>query len=106
MNDNVSDDAGVAMETIFDHEPTAEELRYLTGPQSAEQYRQVTTEDQALAGLSMLFAMRGDSKRADAYARRIQDEDLRFEFCYNDLISESNASKTASSSTDSAFKAA
>lgn len=35
------------METIFDHDPTPDERRYLTGPHDAEQYRQVTTEDQA-----------------------------------------------------------
>jgi len=80
------------METIFDHNPKADELRYLTGGFSQERYLEGLTEDDALAALSMLFAMRDDPERADAYSSRIQDDELRFDLRYNDVISSSNAS--------------
>lgn len=64
------------METIFDHAPTPEELRYLVGP--AESYRADITEDEALEQLCMLFAMRGDAERSEAYKRRISDRDYVF----------------------------
>lgn len=94
------------METIFDYDPTPEELRSLAGPFGKERYLERVTPDDALAGLSMLFAMRRDGARADAYARRIEDDDLRFEFCHNDLISSSKAVNAASSRTDRASRAA
>lgn len=61
------------METIFDHAPTKEELRYLAGNCSPDQYRQEVTADEALTDLCQLFAMRGDGARSRSYADRISD---------------------------------
>jgi hypothetical protein len=61
------------METIFDHAPTPDELRYLADP-DATAYRARVTADEALEALSMLFAMRGDAERSAAYARRMSDQ--------------------------------
>lgn len=82
------------METIFDYDPTPEELRYLAGPCSAEEYRHGITEDEALTGLCQLFAMRGDRAQADRYAARISDRDfVRFTLHNGDLMAPSAALK-------------
>ena len=74
------------METIFDHAPTPDELRYLADP-DATAYRARVTADEALEALSMLFAMRGDAERSAAYARRMSDQDyVRFNLLNHDLI--------------------
>jgi len=86
------------METIFDHAPTPDELRYLAGP-NATAYRARITQDKALEHLSALFAMRGDDGRAAAYANRIADRTyLLFELNNHDLMPASAATKSASSS--------
>lgn len=85
------------METIFDYDPTPDELRYLAGP-DAESYRARVTADEALTGLSILFAMRGDEKLSDFYADQISDKALlKFTLQNGDLIAPSSASKRASS---------
>ncbi len=74
------------METIFDYDPTPEELRYLYDL-SAEAYRTTASEDRALEDLCMLFAMRHDEARSLAYARRISDQAyVRFNLTNYDLI--------------------
>ncbi|WP_295401982.1 hypothetical protein [uncultured Thiocystis sp.] len=74
------------METIFDHDPTPEELRYLAEP-DAEAYRADITEDEALEQLCLLFAMRGDAERSAAYKRRISDRAyVFFNFDWDALI--------------------
>ena len=83
------------METIFDYAPTPDELRYLADTDAAA-YRASVSPDEALVGLAMLFAMRDDGARSDAYIREISDDDLRFEFLYNDLISPSEEAKRSS----------
>ncbi|MBV5274084.1 MAG: hypothetical protein JZU52_10705 [Lamprocystis purpurea] len=84
------------METIFDHHPTPDELRYL-GDGDADAYRAGLTLDRALEDLSMLFAMRGDGQRAEAYARRISDQDyVRLNLLNHDLIPPSRERNSAS----------
>lgn len=93
------------METIFDHDPTAEELRYLWDL-DAESYRLSVSMDRALEDLSMLFAMRDDEEQAHSYARRISDQDyVRFNLLNSDFISPRRAKKR-SSVEDSNSKAA
>jgi hypothetical protein len=83
------------METIYDHKPTTDEMRYISGASDAEEYRLSVTEDEALAGLCMLFAMRGDGSRSEAYARRISDQDwVRLNLLNHDLISPNAAVKS------------
>jgi hypothetical protein len=94
------------METIFDYDPTPEELKYLADP-DADAYRARVTEDKALEALSMLFAMRGDEERSDAYASRITDKAyLLFELNNHDLIASTSVKKRASSGIVNASKAA
>ena len=94
------------METIFDYQPTPDELRYLARPDPAG-YRARVTRDEALEALSMLFAMRGDEVRSDAYAAQISDKAyLLFELDNHDLIASASIRKSASSGIDTASKAA
>lgn len=93
------------METIFDYNPTPEELRYLTD-ETADAYRGRVASDDALRALSILFSLRGDEERADWYANQISDKVfLRFTFNNYDLIPPSRAANTKSSAL-SASKAA
>ncbi len=63
------------METVFDHQPTAEELRYLflTG-QSVEEYR-ATHQDQETeyGNIYALYMIRGDRAKALEYLEKIRD---------------------------------
>ena len=94
------------METIFDYQPTPDELRYLARP-DPDAYRARVTPDEALEALSMLFAMRGDEVRSDAYAAQILDKAyLLFELDNHDLIASASIRKSASSGIDTASKAA
>lgn len=94
------------METIFDHNPTKDELRYLADPANESTYRAEVTRDEALTGLCMLFAMRGDEARAKYYADQISDRDfVDFELYNGDLIAPSAASKR-SRGLDTASKTA
>ena len=97
---------GVPMETIFDHAPTKDELRYLTGPFGREWYLDGLTEDRALEDLCMLFAMRNDEARSVAYARKMSDQDyVRFNLLNYDLIPDRLIRKSRSSA-DKESKAA
>ena len=94
------------METIFDYHPTKDELRYLADPANEAAYRAEVTQDEALTGLCMLFAMRGDEARAHYYADQISDRDLvDFELYNGDFIASSATSKL-SRGLDTASKAA
>lgn len=91
------------METIFDHQPTAEELRYFAGPFSQADYLNGLSEDEAAKDLCRLFGMRGEAVRARAYAEQIADHDyVRFTLYNGDLIAstaaENNASRASSKS--------
>jgi hypothetical protein len=93
------------METIFDHNPTPEELRYLYDL-SADTYRAAVSEDRAFEDLCMLFAMRQDDARSLAYARRISDKAyVRLNLTNYDLIPPSLA-KNRDMSADIKSKAA
>jgi hypothetical protein len=84
------------METIYDFDPTPEELRYLGSREGRAHYEASATADEINIGLTQLFAMRGDRARADHYQALIQDRDfVRFDLCYADLKSDSRAEKSA-----------
>ena len=86
------------METIFDHQPTKEELRYLSSVDESA-YRTMVTLDEALTGLTMLFAIRSDSARADYYMDQISDRQfVDFTLNNGDLRVPSAASKAGSGS--------
>ena len=94
------------METIFDHDPTTDELRFFTGPYGSERYLPGLTQDQALEDLAGLFAIRGDGERSEAYARRISDQAcVRFNILNHDFISDS-AARNKSGRAESISKAA
>lgn len=77
------------METIFDHDPTAEEMDVLFGgpfsPDHKKMYLEVIEGDSALADLYRLFNLRGDPK-AEHYLAAIKDRRYAFELTYNDLV--------------------
>lgn len=94
------------METIFDYNPTKDELRFFTGPYGQERYLPGLTQDQALEDLAGLFALRGDSERSEAYARRIADQAYaRLNILNQDFISDS-AARNKSGRAESISKAA
>lgn len=88
---------GVSMETIFDHDPTAEELRYFVGVYGKDRYLSGLSQDEALEDLAGLFAMRGDAERATGYAQRIADQDyVRLNISNQDFMSDTAARKRLS----------
>ena len=94
------------METIFDHAPTKDDLRFFVGPYGQERYLSGLTQDQALEDLAGLFAMRGDGEQSKAYARRISDQAyVQFNILNHDFISDS-ASMNKSGRAESISKAA
>lgn len=60
------------METIWDHNPTEEELIDIFGTLAAAPTKNAS-EDYQLASLAWLFQARGYEKKAWAYAYRISD---------------------------------
>ncbi|MCF8005091.1 MAG: hypothetical protein K9L32_12995 [Chromatiaceae bacterium] len=85
------------METIFDHDPTANELRYLAGDFSQERYLEGLSKDRALEDLCMLFAMRDDEERSVSYARQMSNQDhVRLNLLNYDLIPERLANNAES----------
>lgn len=63
------------METIFDHNPTPEELRYLFLPgQDAESYKASHTDQETEYGnIYALYMIRGDRQKALDYLERIRN---------------------------------
>ena len=60
------------METIFDHNVTKEELRAIFGPMDWTQDDFIGwSENDHLGLLYVLYSYRGDSKKANMYAKRI-----------------------------------
>lgn len=63
------------MDTLFDHNPTPEELRYLllTGPE-LEQYRAAKNDPETEYGnIYALYMIRGDKEKALEYLNRIRN---------------------------------
>ena len=86
------------METIFDYNPTSEELQWLSGSFNKEQYLHVITHDGALSDLATLFALRLNDKRSREYANKILDRGyVMFTLQNHDLIPPSKSSKITTS---------
>lgn len=69
------------METIFDYNPTDEELKRFGGREQFEWYRKLrfdpfSNEDNANYALGLLFSMRGNKKRANEYWAKINDKTI------------------------------
>lgn len=67
------------METIFDHNPTDEELKRFGGKESFEWLDKkglpyFTCEDDANYHLGILFSMRKDFKKAEEYFSKIENK--------------------------------
>jgi hypothetical protein len=67
--------AKAAMETVFDHNPTPEELRYLfLSGQDPEAYRASHQDQESEYGnIYALYMIRGDRVKALEYLERIRD---------------------------------
>jgi len=63
------------MESVFDHNPTAEELRYLfLADQDPETYRATHTDQEAEYGnIYALYMIRADRQKALEYLEKIRD---------------------------------
>jgi hypothetical protein len=68
------------METVFDHSPTAEELKYLfLSGQSREEYLSSHDDQETEYGnLYALYMIRGNREKALEYLNRIRDPKERF----------------------------
>lgn len=69
------------METIFDYNPTDLELKRFGGKESFEFLKEnglqrIITEDDNLYQLGILFAMRGEIKKANEYWSKIKNKDM------------------------------
>ena len=67
------------METIFDFNPTQEELREITLIPK-EEYLRISNNDTRARGLAMLFYLRKDKRMMNKYFKRIQDVNMRNSF--------------------------
>ena len=66
------------METIFDHNPTDEELKRFGGKEVVEDLiaKGYYTEDDANYQLGILFSMRKDLKKAEEYFSKIENKSM------------------------------
>lgn len=76
------------METIFNHNPTDEELRRFGGRDCLEWIKSLQGDyylnpDDANYHLGLLFSMRGDKLKANQYWKRMEDKS-RLQFFGND----------------------
>ncbi|WP_200243424.1 hypothetical protein [Lamprobacter modestohalophilus] len=95
------------METIFDHDPTAEELRYFSGPAGKDRYLEGITNDQALIDLASLFAMRGDQERSMSFIGQVSDQDfVATQLLWDSMTPESASRKRSSRAAPVNSKAA
>jgi hypothetical protein len=71
---------GIHMETVFDHEPTAEELRYLfLANLSREEYLANHQDQETEYGnIYALYMIRGNREKALEYLNRIRNPKQRF----------------------------
>ena len=67
------------METIFDFNPTHEELREITLIPKDE-YLRISTDDSRASGLALLFYLRGNKRMMHKYYNQIKDVNLRNSF--------------------------
>ena len=68
------------METIFDYNPTEEELQRFGGMRQFEHCKELLGayyiyEDDANYHLGLLFSMRGDTKKSNEYFRKIKNKE-------------------------------
>lgn len=69
------------METIFDYNPTEEELHRFGGMRQFEFYKRelgayYIYEDDANYHLGLLFSMRGNKEKAESYFAKIKDKEM------------------------------
>lgn len=63
------------METIFDHNPTKEEIAKITSATSESEYREkhLATKETELLWICLLYERRGDAKKAKKYRDQVPD---------------------------------
>jgi len=84
----------IQIETFWDHSPTEEELSdLLFGHWTREEYmHSVRSQDSEYGMIFRLFMMRGDARKAKSYLAKIQDQTMRNEFEFSDILSPDSAS--------------
>jgi hypothetical protein len=78
----LTNEEGRAMETIYDHGVTEQELNvlYFDDPDTQDEYLTGLSQDSAYADLVRLYRMRGDDAQAETFVNRIQNRELRQQF--------------------------
>lgn len=68
------------METVFDHEPTAEELKYLflSGRSKEEHLASKADQETEYGNIYALYMIRGNREKALEYLNRIRNPKERF----------------------------
>jgi hypothetical protein len=76
------------METIFDHNPTQQELVMLFGPRpmTREEYLSVVEQESAYGDLYRLYSLRGKPEIAEQFLNKITDEDYRLTLAMHDIF--------------------
>ena len=76
------------METIFDHNPTRDELITILGfAHDRESYGAIPIdEDHQNSVIYSLYIGRNDEKTAQKYLNKIKDKQLRFDVQLNDIV--------------------
>lgn len=76
------------MDSVFRHDPTAEELALLFGPNppTRKEHEALALSDDTENGfLFRLYSLRGEADKAAAYLERIQDAQYRFDVSLMDV---------------------
>ena len=64
------------METIFDHNPTKQELIEFIGTVDKEEYMNFASQNSAYMEIAFLYYYRGEKRKAKKYIKKINNCDL------------------------------
>ena len=76
----------ISMETIFDHNPTNQELEDLFGYSDISKDELPENPDILNAELYRLYSIRGQEVKANSFRDRINDQKYKFSVGYDDLM--------------------
>ena len=75
------------IETIFDHDLTDAELDLLSGGMSKEEYMSIINQEGINHDLMSLFAIRGDTKKADFYMNLLEKDYVKLNIKWDSVQS-------------------
>lgn len=75
------------METIYNHNITEEEKKYIGKDVfTEEEYKGLVDQDSAYSDLFCLYRFRGDMKKANEFRDKIEDEEYKWGVGYRDIF--------------------